>query len=288
MESIIKYVRTQHLKGSNLQAGDEDGSQTPYSEIAGKYIVVEEKMDGANSGVRFNRDADMLLQSRGHYLTGGGREKHFNLMKSWASMHEDRLFDRLGSRYLMYGEWMHAKHTVFYDRLPHYFLEFDLYDTQKNLFLSTAARQDILEGSPVVSCPVLYAGIAPRRLEDLLALIRPSLAKSASWQKSLVETARRLDLDPERIIKETGSSDLSEGLYIKVESGRETIGRLKWVRSDFLQTILENDSHWLSRPIVPNQLASGVDIFSEVTARWPTRSEIELEPELAMEAPGHG
>jgi hypothetical protein len=278
METIIKYPRTPHLEGSRLQKGDEDCSQVPYSELAGKYIVVEEKMDGANSGLRFNDGADMLLQSRGHYLTGGGRERHFNLMKSWASAHEERLFDLLGGRYLMYGEWMHSKHTVFYDRLPHYFLEFDLFDVQDGIFLSTAARRDILADSPVVSVPVLYEGIAPRRLADLLAMIRPSLAKSVEWRDSLRETAFRQGLNPERVARETESSDLSEGLYIKVESGRETVGRLKWVRSDFLQTILDNDSHWLTRPVVPNQLMPGIDVFAAATATWPVRSEIETEP----------
>ena len=268
MDSILKFPRTPHLEGSRLQKGDEDCSQVSYAELAGKYIVVEEKLDGANSGVRFNSDANLLLQSRGHYLVGGGREKHFNLLKSWTSAHEERLFDRLGSRYVMYGEWMHSKHTVYYDRLPHYFLEFDLFDTEAGVFLSTEARRQILEGSPVVSVPVLYAGIAPKRLSDLVAMVRPSLAKTAQWRDSLRDTAARAGLDVERVMRETASSDLSEGLYIKVEEGPKAIGRLKWVRADFLQTIADNDSHWLSRPIVPNQLAPGVDIFGDVPVGW--------------------
>lgn len=265
---IIKYVRTPHLEGSRLQPGDEDLKQVPYSDIAGRYIVVEEKVDGANSGIRFSQQLELLLQSRGHYLQGGGREKHFNLLKSWASTHTDALFDILGTRYLMYGEWAHSKHTVFYDRLPHYFLEFDIWDTERNKFLSTAAREAMLHGSPVVSVPVLYRGIAPRRLKDLVALVKPSLAKSNQWRKVLEMVTRQHKLDLERVLGETDMSDLSEGLYIKIEEGDETVGRLKWVRHDFLQNILDADSHWLSRPIVPNQLAPGVDIFSATPAGW--------------------
>jgi hypothetical protein len=37
----------------------------------------------------------------------------------------------------MYGEWVYAKHTVFYDKLPHYFLEFDILETKTGAFLST-------------------------------------------------------------------------------------------------------------------------------------------------------
>jgi hypothetical protein len=36
---IVKYPRTPHLQGSRLQAGDEDLSQIPFSEILGKNIV---------------------------------------------------------------------------------------------------------------------------------------------------------------------------------------------------------------------------------------------------------
>ena len=193
-----------------------------------------------------------------------------------AAVQEERLFDLLGQRYLMYGEWMQAKHTVFYDRLPHYFLEFDLFDVEEGIFLSTTARHEILAESPIVSVPVLFEGIAPRRLQDLLSMLRPSLAKSATWRESLKETALRQGLDPARIERETDASDLSEGLYVKVEDGRQTVDRMKWVRSDFLQTIADNDSHWLSRPVVPNQLAPGVDLFAAEASCWAVPSDMDV------------
>ena len=74
--SIIKYPRTPHIEGSRLQPGDEDLSQIPFENIAGKYLVIEEKIDGANSAVSFDDQGNLLLQSRGHYLHGGYREKH--------------------------------------------------------------------------------------------------------------------------------------------------------------------------------------------------------------------
>ena len=43
---IHKYPRTPHIEGSRLQSGDEDLSQIPFSEIAGKNLVIEEKCDG--------------------------------------------------------------------------------------------------------------------------------------------------------------------------------------------------------------------------------------------------
>ena len=133
---ILKYPRTPHLEGSRLQAGDEDLSQVPFSHLKGKYLVIEEKVDGANTAISFDTDGTLLLQSRGHYLTGGYRERHYNLFKQWANVHKEEFYKVLGSRYIMYGEWLYAKHTVYYDELPHYFMEFDVYDRVEKIFLS--------------------------------------------------------------------------------------------------------------------------------------------------------
>lgn len=59
----------------------------------------------------------------------------------------------------MYGEWLYAKHTVYYDELTHYFMEFDLFDREKNAFLSTKKRRELLSGYPfIVSVLVLFEG----------------------------------------------------------------------------------------------------------------------------------
>ena len=48
MEQIYKYPRTRHLEGSREQAGDEDLKTVKLAELQGKYLVLEEKVDGAN------------------------------------------------------------------------------------------------------------------------------------------------------------------------------------------------------------------------------------------------
>jgi hypothetical protein len=37
--------------------------------------------------------------------------------------------------------------------------------------------------------------------------------------------------------------------------------RYKWIRASFLTAVVDSGSHWLSRPIVPNQLAEGVNLW---------------------------
>lgn len=54
-----------------------------------------------------------------------------------------------------------------------------------------------------------------------------------------------------------------EGLYIKVEEDDQVVGRYKLIRASFLTTVLESGSHWLNRPIPPNQLTDGLDIFGD-------------------------
>lgn len=259
---LFRYPRTPHLEGSRLQEGDHGHDHVPYRELRGLRLVVEEKLDGANTGISFNPAGDLLLQSRGHYLVGGGRERQFNFIKAWAQAHADWLLQRLEDRYVMYGETLSKKHSVFYDALPHHFFEFDVFDRRTGAFLSTAARRALLAGGPVLSVPVLYDGLAPARLADLKALLRPSLAKTARWRDAFEATVRREGLDLALAWKQCDKSDLSEGLYIKVEADGKTLGRYKWVRADFVQAILAADKHHSEQPYVPNQLAPGVDLYA--------------------------
>ena len=257
--SIIKYPRTQHLEGSRLQAGDEDLSQVPFSAILGKHIVIEEKIDGANTAISFNNEGELLLQNRGHYLYGGHRERHYNLFKSWANLHQDAFFDVLGCRYIMYGEWMYAKHTVFYDALPDYFMEFDIYDRERDIFLSTTERRKLTSLLPMVySVPVLGEGVYKNK-ESVLALLGNSNYITENHIETLRKISERMDIDPERQISETDPSMLMEGLYIKIEENGAVAERVKFVRASFLQCVNESQSHWQHRPIVPNQVVKNYE-----------------------------
>lgn len=276
MHRILKYPRTQHIEGSRLQPGDEDLAAVAFAGVAGRHLVVEEKIDGANAGICVQSGV-LHLQSRGHFLTGGERERHFALLKSWARAHEAGLREVLGSRYVMYGEWMYAKHTIFYDALPHYFLEFDVLDREREVFLDTPSRQRLLGGLPVASVPVLAQGAFPS-LAALQRLVGPSLYKTPDWRTHLAQAAAAGESgrfgSVERAVAQTDPSDQAEGLYIKVEEDGRVVERLKWVRASFLSAVLDAEGHWLDRPIVQNRLAPGVDIFSpqlapQLTSRLP-------------------
>ena len=230
MRAIAKYPRTPHLEGSRIQLGDRDIPIIPPSDLRGRPLIIEEKVDGANSGISFDSDGSLVLQCRGHVLSGGPRERQFDLFKRWANHHLAGLCEALQTRYVMYGEWLYARHTIRYDELPHYFLEFDLLDRHTGEFLSTERRRKVLEGVPVVSVPVLGSGL----INNFESFLGPS--RCASTEKM-------------------------EGLYIKWEEDGKVLGRYKYVRNGFLQAVEEEGVHWMDRPIEPNLLRTGVDLF---------------------------
>ncbi len=261
MEQIFKYPRTQHIQGSRLQPGDEDLDAIPFAAIADRPVIVEEKVDGANSAISFDSTGNLKLQSRGHYLTGGARERHFNLFKQWASVHSSVLWEVLGDRYILYGEWLYAKHTVFYNALPHYFLEYDVLDLHSHQFLSTDGRQKLLAGLPIVSVPVLFDGVLSSHT-TLIKLLGPSNFIEPNHMTQFNQICQEQGINIDRSRQQTDLSSTMEGLYIKVEEQGIVQARYKYVRADFLTTILQSESHWLSRPIIPNQLRSDVDLFA--------------------------
>ncbi|HEY8599204.1 MAG TPA: RNA ligase family protein [Thermomicrobiales bacterium] len=261
---LRKYPRTQHLTGSAFQTGDDDLASVPIRTLAGRRVVIEEKIDGANAAISFDAAGQLHLQSRGHYLTGGPRERHFAQLKAWASAHLARLYATIGDRYIVYGEWLYAKHTVFYDALPHFFLEFDVLDTMTGAFLDTASRRALLADTPLVPVPVLHDGPAPDEA-GLRALIGPSAFKTARWRDALDAQAIAAGVSPAVARAQTDPSELMEGLYLKVEEGGRVVERLKFVRRDFLTTIADAGEHWRERPIIANVLRPGIDLYADAS-----------------------
>lgn len=262
MISFHKYVRTPHIRGSRLQHGDHDLEAVPWEELVGKHLVIEEKLDGANSGISFNDDGELLLQSRGHYLRGGPRERHFDLLKQWSACHSEVLARTLGTRYVMYGEWMYAKHTIFYDALPHYFMEFDILDTETNMFLSTPKRRELIIASGasniISSVKVLRDGPI-YNLKNLVDLIATSnfITDPIVRRSNLNVAAIVAGVQPEEAAFHTDMSPLMEGLYVKWEDDDVVKWRYKYVRATFTNAILEQETHWHDRPIIQNGLVPG-------------------------------
>ena len=159
----------------------------------------------------------------------------------------------------MYGEWMYAKHTVFYDALPDYFMEFDIYDREKEIFLDTDARKIITDKLQIVhSVPVLSRGVFKSK-KEILSYLGNSNYITENHIETLKALSEKQGLDVQRQVRETDPSLTMEGLYIKVEADGEVKERVKYVRHSFYQCVDASGSHWQQRPIIPNQLAKRCD-----------------------------
>jgi hypothetical protein len=255
---LIKYPRTLHIEGSNLQKGDEDLKQISFEILKGKELVVEEKVDGSNTAISFDLSGNILLQSRGHFLEGKGDKKHFDPFKRFAHSIKERLWPILGSRFILYGEWLFAKHTIYYNNLNSFFQEFDIYDRENEIFLSTPMRHEmLLPTRPYLeSVRVIKTG-SFSSLEELLSLLGKSAFTDNDYstclqdlKKACKEAKAREDIE----LPQTDISGRMEGLYIKEERNGIVEGRYKWVRHQFTQTALNSGSHWDNRPLVKNKL----------------------------------
>lgn len=241
MIALPAYPRTLHLGDSG---GGRSKHHCPFSEVAGLHLVVEEKVDGSHCGVTFDEHADLKLFSRNTVLDHPP-QRDFRLLDELARVHTDALWEALGDRYVLYGEWAYATHSIFYDALPAYFLEDDVFDRKTGRFLSTFERRAFVEQLPpefAHSVEVLHEGPVCE-LETLHAMVGPSHYKSDVWR----------DACP--ALHDVEDSDAMEGLYIKVESEHFVEQRLKWVRPSFLEHIA-GSAHWREGKGLCNTLAS--------------------------------
>ena len=235
------YPRTLHLADSG---GRRSRHGCPLTEVAGRHLVIEEKVDGSHCGLGFDDQAELRIFSRNTLLESPPLRRDFSLLDQQARLAMDALWEVLGDRYVLYGEWARITHTVYYDALPAFFLEDDVFDRQAGRFLSTPRRRLLGAALPPAfswSVAVLHSGPIGD-LSELHALVGPSHYKSPDWRdRCALDT-----VDP---------SDDMEGLYIKEEDQDFVLRRFKWVRPGFLRQIAAGEGHWRSQAWQENRLA---------------------------------
>jgi hypothetical protein len=239
---FVKYPRTPHLFGSRGTDDDKHlGEAESLRFLAEASLIVEEKLDGTNVGIHFTPDGDLALQCRGHLITEG-MHPQYDLFKQWAAVKQPVLRATLEDRFILFGEWVHARHSVHYRRLPHYFFEFDIYDKQSEQFLSLERRLALLEGTGLHTVPVLHTGSLDR--DRLSALIGPSQFDSAFDNPITNRT-----------------DNLMEGLYLRTEARGIVTGRAKFVRPEFVEKLKQSE-HWQHQAMTANRLEEGADLWS--------------------------
>lgn len=88
--------------------------------------TIEEKVDGANVAFSLAESGEVLAQNRSHYVDEGSHVQ-FKQLRSYIRDKYAVLSTILrGGQYILYGEWLYAKHSIHYTSLPSYFVAFDL------------------------------------------------------------------------------------------------------------------------------------------------------------------
>ena len=220
-QSFFKFPSTPHiaiLPGVDVR-GDKVFSEIEREAFLEHNILVEEKIDGANLGISFDSDGSIRVQNRGTYLSLPG-EGQWKKLESWLRPRMETLFENLEDRFLLFGEWCYARHSIFYDHLPDWFLAFDVYDKKFEKFLSVEWRNRFLKALEIHQVPLLAQGNFS--FSEILGLLSQS----------------RFADSP------------AEGIYLRFDQGDWLVQRAKLVRSDFIQSIGE---HWLRSSIKANK-----------------------------------
>ena len=222
IQDFFKFPSTPHLVvlGTSPVRNDKVFFDKERNQFLGHELTVEEKIDGANLGISFDHTGRLTPQNRGAYLSApySGQWKKLD---DWLWPRLEILFDHLHDQYILFGEWCFARHSVGYDKLPDFFLGFDVFDKQNRQFLSFKSRNKLFEDMSILSVPFIRKGVFS--LKDLTALMGNSCF----------------------------GNEPAEGLYLRHDDGRWVGGRAKIVRPEFIQAM---DVHWSGKRIIPNQL----------------------------------
>ena len=161
----------------------------------GEDIVIQEKIDGSNASIRYDEESGTLKAfSRRLELSADNTLNGF-----WdyvQTLNLDTFKEILGSRYIVFGEWMGAKHAIKYpENVYGKFWMFDVWDTQTEQYLPYEETRSFYD--KLIACgnednkfnfvPVFYIG------------------KFESWEKTSELVGRT----------EIGAEPTGEGIVIK-------------------------------------------------------------------------
>ncbi|KAF8634976.1 hypothetical protein AX15_000699 [Amanita polypyramis BW_CC] len=215
--NIYKFPRTPHLINLGAATSDDITTSLPIA-IEGR-VVITEKVDGANMGFSLSPDgSEIVVQNRSHYVNSATHEQ-FKKLGTWIEQHREDLLKVLNrdvyfpQRYILYGEWLYATHSIPYTNLPDRFLTYDLYDRTTDSFIDRKGLMALLSATSIGIVPTIYEGETLPTESKLRSMVQ---TQSQFWDGRL------------------------EGIYVKIEKDGKVQFRGKIVRSDF---ITGND-HW--------------------------------------------
>jgi atypical dual specificity phosphatase len=224
---LKKFVRTRHL--INLGGVGRDDLLYNKNEIEtflnNNYVVIEEKIDGANLGI-FIENNEIIIQNRSHFITPSYHPQ-FKMIGEWLTDNQEDIRNIIkNNNWILYGEWLYAKHSIHYTKLPDYFVLFDIYDRDIDEFLSRNKVEELIKQTKI----------------NLIRKIDEGYFKNTDLSK--IENLAYSDS-----IYYDGPV---EGLYLRIfdDNNEYLKERSKIVRHDFIQ---EGSDHWTHNKITVNK-----------------------------------
>lgn len=228
---FVKFPRTRHFANLGSVSRDDllltSAEQKNFLGLGlglSSEIYVEEKIDGANIGISVE-NFKFVVQNRGHVVYSTTMEQ-FKPLDKWLEKHYEELWDLLADgKLILFGEWMYARHGIAYDKLPDYFIAFDIYDRDTGRFYSRERLEEKLSRTSICVVPLITRGYF-KRVTDLTELVN---TKSSYYDGPV------------------------EGVYLRINSKSWLKDRAKIVRSDFFP-VNEDAVHWTRGKFELNKL----------------------------------
>ena len=235
------FPRTPHLPHlPNVEENDVVASEKDAEKVFSiptSRIHIEEKIDGASVGFTLH-DGYPVIRNRDHILGKGFLRKQidttakmqFRSIWSWFYKNKDKFKAICDNQpFSVYGEWMVAQHGIFYDKLPDWFVAYDIYNYESEKFLAPQTARRLLERAGFV-CPECLSGDV-ENYDDLVKLANGQ----SKW-----------------------SNDKREGIYLKIDNSEIVTHRFKMVREDFQRGALWNNTEMIKNELLEKSLAANV------------------------------
>ena len=218
-----KYEKTYRIKVPQFDIlGKHNLSNKDAQRLLSGKIIIEEKMDGANVGIRRTKKPPFFMLQKRNSLVGRSEHVQFNYFVNWA--YNSCVWLNLPLGVTVYAELLFITHHIRYTHLPSYILVFDIWDYKAKKYWH---RNDVSTFCSKVGwdqVPLLYEGEGIQRKE----LVKYIPQKSAYR-----------DGPPEGIVVKN---------YKKQMRG-------KLVRPEFIKELDEDGTHWMRQALRKNLLA---------------------------------
>lgn len=211
-----KYNRTFHFPFSK-GATNDDKIASNISSVIGSEIIITEKLDGSNTSLEANG-----CFARTH--SGPPVHPSFDGLKA---LHAS-IKHKIPVETQLFGEWCFAKHSIFYNDLPSYFMIFNVRDMKNNSWSSWEEVELWAKEIEVNTVPVLFKGKVNSEIE----------------LQKMIESF---------MIQPSKCGGIIEGVVVRVAYDFEeqcfSNNVFKYVRANHVDP---NNDHWIHNEIIRN------------------------------------